>query len=132
MKLFRYMSREEFRKYINGETLINTKDHHEEGNFKTNSVGFCFFNYAHYEPEKIFHSVAGIVNPISICCIFETGRKNVRKTWGRYATNLTMNDTGSFIADEYCTTQYSKEKFKLIKFAITDWFNLNKWNWREL
>ena len=37
----------------------------------------------------------------------------------------------SFIANEYCTTEYSKETFKLIKYAIPDWFNSIEWNWIE-
>lgn len=133
MKLFRFMSFNEFRKYHNNEILINVTDHNKEKNKKTNSIGFCFFNYAHYEPEEIFHSVTGIVDG-SICCIFETNRENVIKTWGRYARTVDKERMlrESFITEEYCTTTYSKSNFKLLKYAIPDWFNWNKWNWREI
>lgn len=133
MKLFRFMSKEEFNKYMNGETLINTKDHHKEDNQKTNSVGFCFFNYAHYKPEEMLHSLTGIVN-FDICCIFETERKNVRRTRGRYSKPVERNSINrtTIIAHEYCTTEYSKDSFKLKKYAIPDWSNWENWKWREL
>lgn len=124
------MSQKEFKKYINGDILINKTNHNKETNFKTTSIGFCFFNYAHYNPEKIFHSVTGIVNT-SICCIFETNRDNVFKSIGRYsrAKDGSKFTRESFVAKEYCTTNYSRESFKLLEYAIPDWFNWEKWNW---
>ena len=132
MKLFRFMSLEEFQKYQNGETLTNNKDHYIEGERATNSVGFCFFNYAQYKPEEMLHSVFGIVS-IAICAIFETDRKNVRKTKGRYSRPKAKDsfERETYIATEYCTTQYSKNNFKLLKYAIPDWFNWNEWQWKE-
>lgn len=133
MKLYRFMSKEEFKKYIDGEKLINKTNHHKENNRKTNSVGFCFFNYAHYKPEAIFHSVTGVVRT-DICCIFETERENVRKTWGRYARTIDEEKMlrESFIAKEYCTTEYSKDTFKLIKCTIPNWFEREEWDWQNL
>lgn len=126
------MSKEEFDKYIKGENLINSKDHNKIDNRKTNSIGFCFFNYAHYKPEEILHSVTNIVS-IDVCCIFETERNNVRRTNGRYSKAISRDSLirTSFIAHEYCTTKYSKETFKLIKYAIPDWFNWDNWNWKN-
>lgn len=56
-----------------------------------------------------------------------------KKTWGRYARTIDEERMirESFIANEYCTTEYSKETFKLIKYAIPDWFNSVEWNWIE-
>ena len=132
MKLFRFMSIEEFKKYKNEEILVNNTDHHFEKNRMTNSVGFCFFNYAQYKPEEILHSVFGITS-ISICAIFETERTNVKKTWGRYSKpiNKISIDRIPFIAKEYCTNTYSKNNFKLIKYAIPEYFNWDNWNWKE-
>ena len=132
MKLFRFMSKEEFDKYIKGENLINTKDHGKIYNQKTNSIGFCFLNYAHYKPEEIFHSLTFIVS-MDICCIFETERNNVRRTHGRYSKAISKDslERTSFIAHEYCTTEYSKNTFKLLNYAIPDWFNWDNWNWRN-
>lgn len=132
MKLFRFMSFREFQKYNDGEVLVNTKNHHVENEKATNSVGFCFFNYAHYKPEEMLHSLTGIVD-FSVCAIFETDRNNVRQTRGRYsmASDRKNFNRISFIAKEYCTTKYSKENFKLLKYTIPDWFNWDEWKWRE-
>ena len=131
MKLFRFMSLDEFQKYCNGEVLTNNTNHNKDRNKKTASVGFCFFNYADFNPEEILHSVTGIVN-ISMCAIFETNRENVRKSWGRYSKSDTESPYKReiFIAKEYCTTKYSKDKFKLLKYAIPNWFSY-KWEWKE-
>ena len=132
MKLFRFMSYEEFEKYYNNKELINTTNHNKDNSKKTNSMGFCFFNFAEYKPEEMFHSVFGIVD-CSICCIFETDRKNVRRTYGRYSQAINKNSLQrrTIIAHEYCTTEYDKNKFKLLEWAIPDWFNWNKWEWKE-
>lgn len=132
MKLFRFMSIEEYNKYCNNEELKNTTDHSTDRNNKTNSIGFCFFNYAHYKPEVILHSITGVAT-IDICVIFETDRKNVRRTYGRYsqAINKDSLQRRTVIAHEYCTTEYNKDKFKLLKYAIPDWFNWDNWEWRE-
>ena len=132
MKLFRFMSLGEFKKYCNGEILINNTNHNKDRNKKTASIGFCFFNYADFKPEEILHSITGIAN-ISICAIFETNRENVRKSWGRYSRRINEYsfERESFIAKEYCTTTYSNENFKLLQWAIPDWFNEEEWDWKE-
>lgn len=133
MKLFRFMSYEEFKKYCKGAKMLNTTNHNKDNYKKTNSIGFCFFNYAEYKPEEMLHSVFGIVS-CNICCIFETDRKNVRRTYGRYsqAINKDSLERRTIIAHEYCTIEYDKDTFKLLKYAIPDWFNWEKWNWINL
>ena len=37
----------------------------------------------------------------------------------------------SFIAEEYCTREYSQESFKLLKYTIPDWKNRKEWYWIE-
>ena len=131
MKVFRFMSRNEFNKYINGETLVNNKDHNKDGHNKTASVGFCFFPYAQFKPEEMLHSLTGIVS-FDVCCIFETDKKNIKRSYGRYskAKNKDSFERITFIAKEFCTTQYSKETFTLLKVAIPDWFDWDEWNWK--
>ena len=133
MKLFRFMSYEEFKKYCKGAKMLNTTNHNKDNYKKTNSIGFCFFNYAEYKPEEMLHSVFGIVS-CNICCIFETDRKNVRRTYGRYsqAINKDSLERRTIIAHEYCTIEYDKDTFKLLKYAIPDWFNWEKWKWINL
>lgn len=68
MKLFRFMSKEEFRKLVNGEELENNKVH--EG--KTNSIGFCFMKEDICNiPEYAYNYLSGIVSK-DICVKFET------------------------------------------------------------
>ena len=133
MKLFRFMSFEEFKKIDDGEELINNTDHSKDNNNKTNSIGFCFFNYAQHKPEEMLHSVFGVAT-CNICCIFETDRKNVRRTYGRYSQAIDKNtlDRRTIIAHEYCTTKYSKENFKLLQWAIPEWSNWDNWEWQQL
>ena len=133
MKLFRFMSFEEFTKYCNEEELINNTNHNKDNDNKTNSIGFCFFNYAHYKPEEMLHSVFGVVT-CNVCCIFETDRKNVRRTYGRYSQAIDKNtlDRRTIIAHEYCTTRYSKENFKLLQWAIPEWSNWDNWEWQQM
>ena len=130
MKLFRFMSLKEFEKYATGQVLMNKTDHNKDNNQKTNSVGFCFFNYAHYKPEEMLHSLTGIVT-LDVCCIFETKIKNVHKSYGRYsrAKSKDIFIRESFIATEFCTTEYSNKDFKLLEYAEPNWLNWEKWDW---
>lgn len=129
MKLFRFMSLGEFQKYCNGEKLINKTDHNKDKNQASKSIGFCFFNYADYKPEEMLHSITGIAN-VSICVVFETKRENVIKSSGRYSRWINEYEREVFIAKEYCTTEYSRETFKLLQWAIPDWFNVENWKWK--
>ena len=117
MEVFRFMSRKEFYKLINGEKLINKTKH--EGH--TNSVGFCFMGGI---PEECYEFLSGIVSD-EVCVIFETN-KELKETYRIYADPF-----GSFFEtitrDEYCTTTYNKENFTIKKIAIPNY--KNKWKW---
>lgn len=123
MKVFRYMSKKEFEKLINGEKLVNNKCHSLDGH--TNSVGFCFMDVEDNEPTFAYEFLSGIVSD-DICVVFET-KKKLTKSYGVYA-----DPYGSFFAttteDEYCTKEYSLEDFKIIKMAIPN-FREDKWKW---
>lgn len=113
MKLFRFMSKKEFEKLVNGEKLINKKKH--KG--RTGSTGFCFMQYK--EDENIRYSyeyLSGVVTN-DIIVVFETNKKNVKESWGIYA-----DPNGSFFdtitETEYCTTQYDKDTFKIVKYGV--------------
>lgn len=128
MIVFRFMSKEEFKKFNAGEDLINKTIH--KG--KTNSIGFCFLNIKDFTPEKALHFLSGIVN-FDICVVFETSKK-LRETYGIYAkpikvTGNTLEDlmnifngyNEKFTATEYCTTQYNNKNFKMIKYSENIW-----------
>lgn len=142
MKLFRFMSEEEFIKYNNGEILVNNTNHNKDNNRKTDSVGFCFLNYAHFKPEEAYHFIigcSGVFFDYDICAIFETDRNNVINSRGRYAEPINPIEYNcippverkKFIAKEYCTTKYSKETFKLLQWAKPEWINWDNWEWQS-
>lgn len=137
MKLFRFMSKTEFDKYLSGDVLINKTNHHVEHNQKTNSIGFCFLDLNEYKPEEAIHFLSGIVD-MDICAVFDVDEKYVDMTHGRYAKqgvtislyDIFMGTIPSFEAKEYCTTEYSNKNFKLIKYAVPEWKDKKQWEWK--
>ena len=123
MKVFRFMSQEEFDKYLAGEKLVNTTDH--RGNFSfSSSIGFCFFEYSDWTdtasssdgitPEYAYEFLSGVAT-MDVVAVFETDVQ-LNKSHGRYA-----DPYGSFFdtiwMDEYCTTEYDNKSFHLIKYG---------------
>lgn len=138
MKVFRFMSYEEFKKYKEGQVLENNTRHIG----KTNSVGFCFLDADEIDIKEALHFLSGIAS-FDICAVFETNKK-LNKTYGEYAKPIKDYDKKNpfeFIIDllthsedipenrrlinEYCTKKYSKADFKLIKYSENIW---NQWN----
>lgn len=130
----------------NGEVLENNSKHHEDYGFKTDSIGFCFFDFEEYSPEIMSHSVSGIVS-FDLCVVFETEKDKLIKSSGIYAKPdkrgkslfdvlsaiATNKGTENFKAIEYCTTHYSSKDFKMLKYAIPKWFEWEtEWNWRKI
>ena len=112
MKVFRFMSKVEFEKYRNSFTLKNNKKH--EG--RTNSIGFCFLNLEEYKPEEAMHFLSGIAT-FDVCAVFETNENLNGK--------LLCGFNDRFKANEYCITEYDKNKMRLIKYSEDIWKQLN-------
>lgn len=116
MKIFRFMSYKEFEKYMNGENLYNNTKHKA----KTNSIGFCFFDINDFSPEFAWRFLKGAIFP-DICVVFEVDETLLRKGYGIYSDpNKTLYELMNFIpkmirVSEYCTENYNKEVFKLMK-----------------
>lgn len=140
MRIFRFMSNKEFEQFKNGKVMRNKTEHSIKHGSKTNSKGFCFFNYDEYSPEKIMHSLSGVVT-FDVCAVFETDVE-LNKTYGIYAkpiksdgdmlkmlTRLLIGYHDSFKANEYCITQYDRRNFKLIKYSKDIW---SQWNPAEI
>ncbi len=132
MEVFRFMSKEEFKKYMNGEELVNKKEHRA----KTNSKGFCFLDLKDFTPEEAIHFLSGIVS-FDVCAVFEANTK-LNKTYGVYAKpikeegniiedliKLFLEFGNTFTANEYCTTQYNKKKMKLLRYSVDIWDQYN-------
>ena len=127
MKLFRFMSKKEFNKYLKGEELINETEH--MGN--TNSKGFCFMNCEDYESEYAYQFLSGVVDT-GVCAVFET-KKELIETYGVYADPY-GSFFDSFTSDEYCTKEYNKKDFKLIKYCYDfdeKWCQDKEWKWHH-
>lgn len=111
MKVFRFMSMDEFNDFLCGMKLNNNKKHEAH----TNSIGFCFLNEEEFDSEYAYDFLKGIVSD-DLCAEFETDENNLKKSWGIYA-----DPYGSFFStitvDEYCTEQYNNKDFKLLRIA---------------
>lgn len=146
MKVFRFMSVEEFEQLLLGKILYNYKNHKQLGNH-SNSIGFCFMNSEDFTPEEAWRFLRGIggFGIYNICVIFETIKK-LKKSKGRYAKYEKtveeeiemiekmpqskkfesfveyLNNLQTFNATEYCTTSYSLKDFKIIKVGFVSDF----------
>lgn len=125
MRLFRFMSKNEFNKYLNGETLENTTVH----NGRTNSIGFCFFDTENFSPIFAYEFISGIVDK-DVCAVFET-EIELKKGYGIYADQYSSWSWDTLIVDEYSTTKYNNKIFKLLKYHTKvdkkDWENDLGW-----
>ena len=98
------------------------------------SVGFCFLNAKEYEPEYAIHFLSGLVSN-EICAVFEVDPKNLKKTFGKYAKPLKSFEElfmpiETFIANEYCTSEYSNKTFKLVEYAKPELFDFEYKKWK--
>ncbi len=123
MKLFRYMSENEYQKYLKGETLINTKKHEGKNN---TSVGFCFMEGDLEKALESIHFLNGIVCQ-EVLCIFEIDEKHLTKSQAKYAPIIKDGDDifdtlfklyngwhDFDIREEYCLTKYNNKIAKLV------------------
>lgn len=139
MKLYRYMSSVEFRKLMNGETLVNTSYHWGE---RTSSRGFCFLgeDSVGYSPIEAFDFLSGIVTA-DYLVEFEV-HKQMQRSSGIYA-----NPFGSFGSTigitEWCTTEYNRHDLEplryikdverlLFRYTIYDYDEIGTRHWRSL
>lgn len=115
------MSKEEFERFNNGETLYNYMQHDKN---RTTSTGFCFFNLKDYNPYESIYFLSGIVS-FDICAVFEVDRNRLKERYGRYKKQSIMPIPcmfpSIFYATEYCTTEYSNKDFNLIKYSEDIW-----------
>ena len=130
------MSYKEFEKYMNGENLYNNTKHKA----KTNSIGFCFFDINDFSPEFAWRFLKGAIFP-DICVVFEVDETLLRKGYGIYSDpNKTLYELMNFIpkmirVSEYCTENYNKEVFKLVKYTTNklDFLeNYKSFEWRKV
>lgn len=120
--VMRCMSKEEFARYKNGETLRNLSTHSGQ---KTDSIGFCFFPVGHAceRIEDRLHYLSGIVS-MDVVAVFAT-KPGVwlTKSTGWYrnpdfdAAAMRRLEVATSILTrkiEFCTTVYDKDMFDLV------------------
>lgn len=99
----RFMSLEELRKYIRGETLEN------HTHWGCGSVGFCFFDTS-VKPEKRMDYLTGVVD-IQVAVEFErVSGPRMRKAYGAYR-DPEKDDLMTFPPVLQFITEYSVEKY---------------------
>ena len=112
MRIHRFCSEEEYKKFISGEKLTNYKDHGAERGYEASTaVGFCFFIE---DPEEAKHWLAGIVD-FDYCLTFQVPHTAVKLCHGRYANWIKLGvSDGSIKRTEFCCTEYDNKTFKLL------------------
>lgn len=128
MRVLRFMSKKEFKKYNRGYTLFNNNIHYA----LTDSIGFCFLDTEAYTPECAYKFLIGAIFP-EVCCVFEVLEDKLKKGYAVYHIPKTRPPKQMRIT-EYSTIKYNKTDFKLIKYTncnLLEKYILNeKFEWK--
>lgn len=114
MIVHRFMSDEEYRSLLAGETLTNKTNHAANG-LRSTSVGFCFFTE---EPDKAIHWLSTIVST-DWCVTFDIPVQLLTKSRARYRDperdNWLLDKPATIWRTEWCLQQYSVQTARIIK-----------------
>lgn len=132
----RFMSFEEFEKFITGQALENHTDWREQGQC-TDSVGFCFFDDS-VPPEERIEYLTGVVTMEAVVVFERLGDEPMRKSQGRYRDQEADKNTFNLFApipmmrvDEYSVESYSWEDMRLVRLGEVISPIERKINWWE-
>lgn len=147
MKVFRFMSEEEFLKLLQGHTLKNKIDYKRLGR-RTGTVGFGFLDKSKYAPEYAWHFLKGI-DEYDYCVEFEVSNdikfgksKGIYRKPVEMSQNIHMslldfidyvqNYNETIEVDELSITEYNSTKFEIIRFCKTPlWSDEKDWFWKN-
>lgn len=136
MKVYRYMSLNEFYKLTNGLDLVNNADHSKKS--RTVSEGFCFLpeNVTFYSdvinaeeivsPDVAFEFMKGIVCD-DILVEMEIDQALLTESFGVYADPYSF-DGYTILIKEYTLKKYNWNIAEVIRYAIKD-HSLIGWKW---
>lgn len=114
MILRRFMSREEYERYMRGEVLHNDTDHYRAGEGGSTSKGFCFFT----GPVEMWaHRLNGLVSFDVLLAVEFNGEDmeaDVYASTGVYCDNPMAAYPKRKFCHEVCTTAYSRNTFRLV------------------
>ena len=118
----RFMSFEEFEKFITGQVLENCTDWRKQGQC-TDSVGFCFFDDS-VPPEERIEYLTGVVTMEAVVVFERLSDEPMRKSQGRYRDQEADEDIFNPLApipmmkvDEYSVESYSREDMRLVRLG---------------
>ena len=119
IRIFRFMSKSEFNKFLNEKNLLNQKDFSKEA--RSSSRGFCFLEKGQISPEESLEYLSGIVNT-DICAVFDIPIRNMSRSSGAYSSNdATIADVmygyGLVSLEEWCIEKYNSSMATLVEFA---------------
>lgn len=124
MKLYRYMSINEFNKMLAGIDIIG-KTHL---NARTVSVGVCFLgeNTEGFMPEECIEFLSGIVDNDVLVEFSVQNAENITESFGIYAKPFCDYDE-TILVTEYCISKYNRDTFIPTRYAIVECWNHAKW-----
>lgn len=139
MKVYRYMSEQEFAKITAGVT-IQSNNHFND--YATDSCGICFLpeenifwseileQRVHFTPEECFQFLTGIISRNAILVEFEVDTRltNLTKSFGIYADPFTDSWDYLIKIDELCTNTYDIDTFIPTRYCFggeNKWYNVN-------
>lgn len=124
----RFMGTDEIERYLNGETLVNTKNWRGIGK-GTDSVGFCFFDDT-VSPEDRIEYLTGVTS-MDMVAVFEAAESTrFKESYGKYRDP--EKESGSSLLDilfcppplmevkEYSITEYNQGTMRLVKLGIPE------------
>lgn len=121
----RFMSFEEFVKYMDGVVLVNRTDWRKAAQC-TDSVGFCFFDDS-VEPEKRIEYLTGVVAMDCVAIFERVSDEPMRKSQGRYRDPEKDQDIFNLFAlppmmsvDEYSVESYSMVDMRLVRYGVVE------------
>lgn len=121
MRLVRFMSREELKRYLAGEKLHNRTNWKTAGN-RSESVGFCFFDTA-VSPEERMHYLTGIVNMQTVVEFEPVEPQIFRTSYGIYRDPSKDDFSGLNVADLITFLTRSVPTQKVLEYSIGDYSN---------
>ena len=129
MKVFRFMSRKEFEKYLRGETLTNDTIHSQLHG--SDAVGFCFLEFKGIEfIRKAFLFLIGLVNT-DVLAVFEAPEDYFKKGKATVSDPDGYEEFETMEIEELSCTSYSKDNLKLVDFTYNFDYNesINHIDW---
>lgn len=133
IKVVRFMSFSEFLGLIEGKELENTKNHKEEDDCKTDSIGFCFTPIDEFKDDTLYKIAQYLcsVATTKFCVVADIDEAKLKKGYGIYADHseddkMSLRDLidpskwKSMTVDEYSTTKYSLKDLENARWFLPE------------